>query len=290
MHGTERALNRVAPLLFLALWSSSFLGTRVGLRFMSPLWFVAVRMILAATMLTRQAWPSARMVLHCAIAGVLINAILLMTAHVAMVRIDAAPIALLQTLNPLLSALLAWPLLGEKLRPGQMLGLVLGLGGVLLILGRAAASSRADLTDFLGTIAGVFALCAGTIYYRRFCRGVPVLPGAAVQFLACALVCTGTAAILETPWIDGNIALYASIAWNTIFISIGSMALYFLMLSHGTAARATANFYLVPAVVSVLSWLLLNEHLSSPTILGIAVSSFGCWLLGRQSFQPQRSP
>lgn len=287
MLSSTRALNQAAPLLFLALWSTSFLATRAGLRHMGPLWFVGIRMVLAAAILTgamlalRRRWPPPRLAMHCAVAGVLTNAILLMTAHRAMVHIEGAPIALIQTLNPLLSALLAWPLLGERLRPSQLVGLILGFAGVLLILGRAALASHAAFADLLGTVAGVFALCGGTLYYRRFCRAAAPLPGAAVQFLACAALCMTAALTLETPWCDGDIVFYVSLGWNTIFISIGGMALYFLMLSHGTAARATANFYLVPGVVSVLSWLVLNEHLSALTLTGLVVSSAGCWLVAR---------
>jgi len=287
-------LNEAAPLLFVLLWSSSFLGTRVGLRHMSPLWFVALRMILAAAIMTAAmavlrrglfrgpaalspiAW------LHCAVAGVTTQATLLMTAHVAMTHIEAAPIALIQTLNPLLCAMLAWPLLGERLRPAQILGLVLGFAGVLLILGLAALNSRAELPSMLGAIAGVCSLSGGTLYYRRFCREVPALPGAAAQFIAAAVVCTGSAMLLETFWTDGNPGAFAGIAWNTVAVSIGGMALYFLMLARGTAARATVNFYLVPGVTSVLTWAVLGERLTITMILGLTISSVGCWLVGRR--------
>ncbi len=287
-------LDRAAPWLFVLLWSSSFLGTRIGLRHMSPLLFVAVRMVFAAAILLsvmlfrRRRWGvpwglSPAMWVHCGVAGVLTQAILLMTAHVAMVRTEAAPIALIQTLNPLLSALLAWPLLGERLRPTQLLGLALGFGGVLLILGRAAIASQAELPALLATTLGVGALVAGTLYYRKFCRTVPPLAGAAAQTIACAAVCAGSAALLETPWFDGAPLAYFAIGWNAIVISIGGMGLYFLMLAHGTAARATVNFYLVPGVTSLLTWGLLGERLTPITLLGLAVSFAGCWLAGRRT-------
>src|SRR4051794_4346077 len=120
-------LNNAAPLLFVLLWSSSFLGTRVGLRHMSPLWFVGLRLVAATAILAgvmavlRVRWSLSRAEwLHCAVVGVSTQSILLMTAHVAMTHTEAAPIALIQTLNPLLTAMLAWPLLGERLRPSQM--------------------------------------------------------------------------------------------------------------------------------------------------------------------------
>jgi drug/metabolite transporter (DMT)-like permease len=294
---TGDRLNSAAPLLFVLLWSSSFVGTRIGLRHMSPLWFVALRMILAAAIMTAvmaaicRPWKLSRVAwLHCAVVGVSTQAILLMTAHVAMTRIEAAPIALIQTMNPLLSALLAWPLLGEQLRRSQILGLFLGFAGVLLILGLAALNARAELLDLLTATAGVFTLSGGTLYFRRYCRSIPPLPGATAQFIASAVVCTGSAALLETPWTDWNPAAFAGIAWNTIAVSIGGMALYFLMLTRGTAARATVNFYLVPGVSSVLTWALLGETLTLSTISGLAISSFGCWLVGRRPDVARRLP
>lgn len=294
---TSDWLNRAAPLLFILLWSSSFIGTRAGLRHMSPLLFVAVRMVLAAAIVAaimavlRYPWSLPRgLWIHCAVAGILTQAILLMTAHVAMTRSEAAPIALIQTLNPLLSAMLAWPLLGERPRPSQVLGLGLGFAGALLVLGRAAMASPVELPGLLAAAAGVGALCAGTLYYGRFCRDVPPLPGAAIQLLTSAVVCSGTAALLETPTTDWDPGVFAAIAWNAITVSIGGMGLYFLMLSRGTAARATVNFYLVPGVTSLLAWALLGEHLTPAMLLGLAVSSVGCWLVGRRHTAARISP
>jgi drug/metabolite transporter (DMT)-like permease len=285
---TRDRLNRVAPIVFLILWSSSFLGTRVGLRHMSPLLFVAIRMVLAAGIMVgimawrRRPWrlPPV-MILHCAVTGVLAQSILLMTAHSAMVRTQAAPIALIQTLNPLLSALLAWPLLGERLRPSQIAGLLLGFAGVLLVLGRAAAGARAELPALLATVGGVFAMVGGTLYYRHFCRTVPAMEGATIQLLAAAAMCSACAVLLETPRFDGDGIVGLAIAWNAVVVTIGGMSLYFLMLSLGTAARATVNFYLIPGFTSILTWLLLNETLTPAMIAGLLISSVGCWLVGR---------
>jgi len=236
--GLADRLNDAAPLLFVLLWSSSFLGTRIGLRHMSPLWFVALRMILASAIMVaamtalRQPLFRGRgslsriMWMHCAVIGVTTQALLLMTAHVAMTHTEAAPIALIQTLNPLLSALLAWPLLGERLRISQIAGLFLGFAGVLLILGVKALNSRAEVPGLLATVGGVCALSGGTLYFRRFCRDIPPMPAATAQFIASAFACTGSAMVLETFWTDWNPGAFEGIAWNTVAVSIGGMALY----------------------------------------------------------------
>jgi drug/metabolite transporter (DMT)-like permease len=287
--GMEIMLVRLAPFAFVLLWSSSFIAARVGLRDLSPLYFVTVRMMAAAVVLVavmvvlRRSWrPVAGRWGHLAVSGVLTNSVLLMTAHYAMVHTRAAPIALVQTLNPLLTALLAWPLLGETLRPLQWLGLVLGAAGVVLAVGVAAARSPVELNGLLLTAGGVVGLCSGTLYFGRFCRGVPMLEGTTVQLMAAAVACVAATAVFETPRAAWNEAAIGAVAWNAAAVSLGGMALYYLMLVRGTAARATANFYLVPGTAAVMAWLLLGERLSALTVVGLGMSSVGCWLVARR--------
>jgi drug/metabolite transporter (DMT)-like permease len=282
-------LVRLAPFAFVLLWSSSFVAARVGLRHLTPLFFVTVRMVFAAAVLLgvmlvlRRSWRALEgRWLHCAVAGVLTNSVLLMTAHYAMVHVGAAQIALVQTLNPLLTALLAWPLLGERLRPWQWLGLMLGAAGVVLIVGLAATRSPVELNGLLLTAAGVVGLCSGTLYFGKFCRGVPILQGTTVQLLAAAVACVAATAVFETPHADWTEGTIAAVLWNAAAVSLGGMALYYLMLARGTAARATANFYLVPGTAALMAWALLDERLSVLTVVGLAVSSVGCWLVSRR--------
>ena len=286
----DRLLDRLAPFAFVLLWSSSFIAARVGLRHLTPLLFVALRMCLCAAVLAgvmlalRRSWTALRGYwLHCAVAGVLVHAVLLMTAHVAMTRVPAAPIALVQTLNPLLTAALAWPVLGERLRPLQWLGLLLGAAGVVLIVGLAALHSQVEMRLLLWTAGGTAALCSGTLYFGRFCRGVPILEGTTVQFAAAAAACLVSMSLLEQPHANWTYGAVLSVAWNAAFVSLGGMALYFVMLTRGTAARATANFYLVPGTAALMAWLLLGESLGALTLVGLAVSSVGCWLVNRRS-------
>jgi len=281
--------DRLAPMIFVLIWSSSFIATRAGLRDLSPLWFIAVRMTICAAVLAavvvlagRASKLTAMAWLHSAVAGVLTQAVMLSTAHVAMTRIQAAPVALIQTLHPLMTAVLAWPLLGERLRAPQWIGLALGTAGVLLAAGLTALRSQAELDGVLLITAGVTAMTCGTLYYRRYCRDVPVLEGTAAQFIASSIACLLAASLLETPRLTMSTSAIASIAWNAGPVSLGGMALYFLMLRRGAAARVTANFYLVPGIASLLAWALLNEALSPLTIAGLVVSSIGCWLVGRR--------
>ncbi|HJS85758.1 MAG TPA: DMT family transporter [Acetobacteraceae bacterium] len=281
------SLAHLAPLGFVLLWSSSFVAAKTGLRHLSPLLFVAIRLSICALVLVllmallRRSWRplGGWLWAHCAIAGALINAVGLMAPHVGFLLVPAAHVALVQSLTPLMTAVLGVLLLGERLRPGQWLGLALGVTGVALVVGLAAFESVPRLEGVSLAFVGVLGLVAGTLYFGRFCRGVPALPGATAQFLAAALVSALGAATLETPRADWTATTVAAIAWNTIAVSLGGMALYFFMLTRGTVARTTANFYLIPGTAAVLGWIFLGERLRPLAILGLVVASLGCWLV-----------
>jgi drug/metabolite transporter (DMT)-like permease len=278
---------RIVPLLFVLLWSSSFITAKVGLRHLSPLLFVAIRLVGCALVLSivmlvlRQSWrPLANWRwFHCAVAGALLNGAGLMGPHVALVTTPAAQIALVQSLTPLLTAAFGVALLSERLRSAQWLGLVLGLAGVGLVVGEAALESATRLQGLILAFVGVMGLVAGTLYFGRFCRGVPLLQGSTVQFASAAVVASLGAALLETPhweWTDGAIA---AVIWNTLMVSLGGMVLYSVMLMRGSVARASANFYMVPVTVALLAWGLLGERPSPHVIVGLLLASAGCWLV-----------
>ena len=284
---TAGGMIRIVPFMFVLLWSSSFITAKVGLRHLSPLLFVAIRLVGCAVVLSvvllvlRRSWRPLgnRRWFHCAVAGALLNAVGLMAPHVALVATPAAQIALVQSLTPLLTAACGVLLLNERLRSAQWLGLVLGLAGVGLVVGAAALESAAQLQGLILAFVGVLGLVAGTLYFGRFCRGVPLLQSATVQFISAAAVASLGTALLETPhweWTDGTVV---AVVWNTLMVSLGGMVLYSVMLVRGSVARASANFYLVPVTVALLAWSLLGERLSAHVIVGLVMASAGCWLV-----------
>ncbi|HEY4909535.1 MAG TPA: DMT family transporter, partial [Methylomirabilota bacterium] len=131
----QTLIQRVlVPAGFILLWSSAYIVVRMGLPDMSPIASLALRFLIATTVLFALAqamgqplsvlgsrWP------HFAVAGALMNGIYLATAYVALQYLPAGTMGLLAALNPMLTALLGWIILGERMRFAQWLGLGLGV-------------------------------------------------------------------------------------------------------------------------------------------------------------------
>ena len=153
------------------LWSSAYIAIRASLPDVSPLFFLTIRFALATVLLLlviatiRRTWSSlGRVWHHLAIAGILINGLYLSAGYLALQHINAATMALIVALHPMVTALLARPLLNETMRPLQWLGLALGL-------------------------AGVVCLALGTIHYRKHCRGMNLVIVNAIQISSAGLFC-----------------------------------------------------------------------------------------------------
>ncbi len=281
-------LARAVPAAFVLLWSSAFVVVRGALPEASPLYFLFLRVVLAASLLgaialaVAQDWSALRgRWHHLAIAGCLINGAYLACSYIAMTRISAGTMALVGSLHPLATAALSGPLLGERFAARQWLGFALGIAGVALVVG-------VETEDFLEAeaiaiaVAGVAALVAGTLYYARHCRDAGLVPANAVQMAAAAILVGLAALAFETPrivWTGGTVA---ALLYLTFAISLGGMALLLFMLKRGEAGRVSANFYLTPGTTAVMGWAVLGEAVGWSAGAGIALAMAGVWLVNRR--------
>jgi drug/metabolite transporter (DMT)-like permease len=88
-------------------------------------------------------------------------------------------------------------------------------------------------------------------------------------------------------------SLAAAMAWNTLLMSVGGMALYNFILVHYGAGRAASSFFLVPGGAALIARFVLDEHLSGSTMLGLAAASVGValvwWPAGSRTAKAERT-
>jgi drug/metabolite transporter (DMT)-like permease len=131
--GKSRAFAEVG---FVVMWSSGFIGATLGTQEASTPTFqawrslVAAGVLLAAVLLLRRCWPPPREVAVQGTVGFLAQGVYL-SGVVGAVEfgVTAGTTALVAALQPLLAAALAGPVLGERVRSRQWVGLIVGLVG-----------------------------------------------------------------------------------------------------------------------------------------------------------------
>lgn len=280
---------RVMPPLFVLLWSTGFIGAKFGLPYAEPFTFLLIRMLLvssllaAAALLWRAAWPrSWRLTGHIALAGLLVHGGYLGGVFVAIHwGLSAGATALVVGLQPLLTAALAGPLLGEKVSRGQWAGLVLGLIGVVLVV---SAKLEAGAGALIGLIpAGISLLCItfGTLHQKRYCGGMDLRSGAAIQYAAAAALYAVLAVSTETMQVRWTGEFVFALTWLTLVLSVGAIFLLFIMIRAGAASKVASLFYLTPPTTALIAWGLFGETMAPPALAGMALAAAGVWLANR---------
>jgi drug/metabolite transporter (DMT)-like permease len=281
-----------APALFVLLWSTGFVGAKYGLPYAEPFTFLGVRLLVAGALLGLLAvalrsagMPARAQYGRAAVVGLLLHAGYLGGVFYAIsLGIPAGVSAVVVSLQPVLTAVLATRVLGEHPTRRQWLGLALGILGVALVVGPGLAAAGGPGTAYstTGVVACLVALgsgTAGTVYQKRHGDGIPLVWGTAVQYAAAAAVLFAIAAATEEMTIRWTAEFVAAFVWLVLVLSLGAVLLLLLLLRRGTAAGVSSLYYLVPPATAVEAYLLFGERVSPLSLVGIAVTALGVALV-----------
>lgn len=283
-------IKRIYPFLFVFLWSTGFIGARFGLPFSEPLSFLLVRYLCVITLMTAIAvlshapWPrEPRQWWHIGISGVLIHAVYLGGVFVSIKHgLPAGIAALVVGMQPLLTALGAGWLLGERVSARRWLGLVLGFVGVVLVV-----SGKFGLAAELGpmlipVLIALLGMTVGTLYQKRFCAGFDLRTGSVIQFVPSAVL-TATAIALFTEFqITWTAQFVFALGWLVLVLSIGAISLLNLLIHSGSAVNVASLFYLVPLSTALIAWAVFGETLPLVSLAGMVLAVVGVYLVVRR--------
>lgn len=270
-----------APALFVAMWATGFVVARLSAPHVDPLTFLSIRfpiagVIFAAIALATSArWPSPRLALHAAIAGAFLHGGYLGPVYWAVAHgMPAGVSALIVGLQPLITAIFASFMVGEKIGPRHWLGLAIGIAGVALViapkLNVTALSGITPLTTLVNLAGAVF-ISFGTVYQKRYATGLNLAAGGAWQYVGATLVVLAAALLLEDFRFDGSFNAWFALGWSVIVLSLGAITLLMILIRHGEVARVSSLIFLVPAVSAAMAYVLFHETLTLVQILGMAV-------------------
>lgn len=287
----------LVPAVFVLLWSTGFIGAKLGLPHVEPLTFLALRFALVGVLLgsiclvARAPWPrSAREYGHLAVAGLLVQAGYLGGVFSAIdLGLSAGAAALIVGLQPLATACLAGPVLGERIGRMQWLGFGLGLVGVLMVLGPKANATGASVASLGFAAVALASITAGTVYQKRFASGMDLRTGSLVQFAAAALLLVPLAFFTETMQVDWTGEFVFALGWLVVVLSLGAITLLNLLIRRGAASKVASLFYLTPGATALIAWAVFGETLAPSGIAGLVVAAIGVALVNAGGHVPARA-
>ncbi len=289
-------LDRIAPALFVLLWSTGWIVAKYASPYADPLTFLSLRFTLAAVLfaviafVSRAAWPKTRAGwMHAIVSGVFLHGLYLGGVWWAIAQgVPSSVSGLIAALQPLLTAIVAPFIVGERLTGSQRLGVVLGFAGLsLAILPRLlvldSSMLQVALMPLLVNVVAMASVTAGTIYQKRHLQEGDLRAIAALQYVGGFLVVMPLALLIEPLRINWNLEFALAMGWSVLGLSLVSIMLLLYLIRRGQVSRAASQTYLVPPAVAIESWFLFGEALTLPMILGTAIVVVGVWLTNRKT-------
>jgi drug/metabolite transporter (DMT)-like permease len=280
-----------APVVFVVLWSTGFIGGKYGLPYAEPFTYLSLRMIAVVTILgivvvvTRPVWPDELGVSRSVITGVLMHGFYLGGVFFAISRgLSPALSALIVCLQPVVTSTVANRLLGEQVKLYQWIGLLLGFAGVFLVVfGHIEGGGEAPVSAWVAAFIGLAGITAGTIYQKRFGGDVDWRANFLIQYGAAGIIFCAAALLFERLEVQWNIHFIGALAWMVLVLSLGTIWLLYFLIQRSAATRVTSLFYLVPPVTALEAWLTFGDRLDMLSIAGMVACAAGVFLVNRTS-------
>ena len=279
-----------APIIFVLLWSTGYLSSRIIRPYVEPLSFSALRfaaasVIFIALVFARGGkWPTERSDWwHLIVCGVLIQGLFITGMMVAVTGgLDMGIAALVGGMQPVLTAFIAMIWLRERLNKRQLYGFVFGFIGLAMVIFQSINLGRVPVGALLMSLVAVLGITLGTIYQKKYVVSVDLLSGTAIQFLAACIPVSLLAVIFESGRITWNFPVVATAIWLIVAQSVGAVLILYAMIRAGAVSKVSSLFYLIPPICALEGFLLFGETLTTLQMFGVLVVTFSVLAIVRQ--------
>ncbi len=281
-------LVRMIPFIFVVLWASGFIGAKFGVQYAEPATLLLIRMaanvalFLILVAVLRRRLPTGKAFGHSCVVGILIHGFYLGGSYLAInMGMPSGLCSLLVGTQPILTALILVNATQEKFNPAQWLGLALGFVGISLVL-MGNMEWQSDDQKWSAILASSFALIGitlGTLYQKKFCRGVDMIGGATIQYFAAAALFLPYAMTIETMQVEWSMELILTLCWLVVVLSCIAILLLLYMVEHGASSSVASVFYLVPPVTAFQAWLAFGESFDISAAFGFGLAAIAVYLV-----------
>lgn len=276
------------PLGFVVCWSSGFVGATMAARAGAPaeatlLWrYVVTAALLVSVTVLRRRRPGLAALVREAVIGLLAQGLYLAGVfHGAASGVPTGTGALVASLQPVLVAVLATRLTGERLTRARVGGLAAGVVGVGLVAAEDLGAGGGP-TGLALVAGGMLALTAGTLLADRWprSRGTDLVDSLTVQAAVALALFVGLAVAAGETGLPRDPGFWQAIALLVAVAFLGGYGCYSLLLERSGPTGASRLLLLTPGVSAAWGWAAFGESVGPLALVGFGVALAGVVAIG----------
>ena len=283
-------MSQFFPLIFVLLWSSAFITTLPIVLNSDPFsalafrfFFVAICFLIYSIVKKIKIKVNFRNLFNSFSTGILFHGFYLGGVFYAIfVGLPTSIVALIVTLQPILTNILAGYFLNEEVNIYQWIGVVLGFIGAVMVIGFDIGSTL-PMKGLIAAVIALIAITTSTIWQKKISNDIP-LPvnnmyqaiGAVIFHLIIIIL------IFEDAFIIINLEFLLAMSHQVFLVSLGAFSILMYLIKNNSASKTVSLFFLIPAVTATMAWIFLGENLSLVDVIGFIITSIGVFISTRK--------
>mgnify|MGYP001380786715 FL=1 len=279
---------RFFPLIFVILWSSAFITTKPITDNSDPFSALAFRFLLVAfgffvyaIYKKEKIIVKKKFLFEALSTGILFHGIYLGGVFFSVSKgLPTGVVALIVTLQPILTNILASPILNEKISLKQWIGVILGFLGAFLVLGFDIGASL-PIIGVLSAFIALISVTSATLWQKKLSNNLPLSVSNMYQAIGGCLFNILLIFTIGKPFINFSSTFLIAITHQILLISFGAFTILMYMIKRNSASKTVTLFFLVPPTTALMAFLFLNEKLNYIDLSGFLIVSIGVFIATR---------
>jgi drug/metabolite transporter (DMT)-like permease len=281
---------RLAPFVFLILWSGGYVVAKVALQYASPMAILSLRyasvvvIMAVGYLIFRPPLPKKPVDwLHLAVVGILIQTVYFGMTYLAFVNgVAAGTAALMLAWQPILVALIAPRWSGESVGWRQWGGLLIALLGTTIVIVSRLDIGPPPILGFALVLIGLAGITGATLWEKRFGISQHPIMANLIGYAAGLACILPFLAFEQGIHIDWTWQFSAALLYLILGNSVIAVGLLLAMVRAGEVSRVSALMFLVPPGAALAAWAVLGEVMPPWAWVGMAIAGTGVVIATRK--------
>ena len=282
-------MARFFPIVFIILWSSAFITSKPITVDASPFaalcfrfTFVTIGFALFSIITNQKLFTDFNKILKAMISGILFHGLYLGGVFYSISKgFPVGITALIVCLQPILTAILAGPLLNEVVTWRQWIGIILGFLGTLIVLG-FDGGKELPVVGIVASFIALAAVTAGTLWQKTLSEDLPLSVSNTYQAFSASCFHLIVALALGNWFINLTLGFMLSMGWQILAVSFGAFTILMYLIKNDSASKTATLFFLVPPVSVFMAWIFINENITIADFIGLLIATLGVYIATRK--------